>query len=524
MRRLRPLALPTVSGIVYFLSWIGFGIWPLAFVCFVPLLWSLRGAGRKQAFARGAWMGFVTHLGGYTWVVHTLRVFAFAPLPVAVLGYLLLCAVQGLLFGVLALLMAWLWDRTRWPAAALLPVALVACEFAFPLLFQSYTGVALMPLLPLVQIADLGGVLLLSALQALVNGALFDALLSWRSGGGLPIRSLSASLVALLASAAYGSVRLLSMDHAQREAPQLAVGLAQPDVGEIELHERPDASVRALQDETAELHARGALLGIWPEGGFNTRAIHQGELFAKDVQRGTPLPLIAGVVRVAPGKVWNSAVVVDPEGRIGDHYDKIQLLAFGEYLPGGDFFPRLYEWFPLASHFARGTTTAPLGVAGYLFATFICYEDILPGIVRATMRDHGKGRAHAMVNLTNDSWYGAGHEQEQHLMLAAVRSIEHRRWLLRATSTGISAFVDATGRVVQRIERNQRGVAVREVPMLSGTTVYQVAGDWPGWLSLAVSAMALLRRPRRSHTRGPARAGTAGGPSSCACAPPRPAA
>jgi apolipoprotein N-acyltransferase len=115
------------------------------------------------------------------------------------------------------------------------------------------------------------------------------------------------------------------------------------------------------------------------------------------------------------------------------------------------------------------------------------------------MADHGEGRAHAMVNLTNDSWYGAGHEQEQHLMLAAARSIEHRRWLLRATSTGISAFVDATGRVLQRIGRNQRGVALAEVPMLQGTTPYQLLGDWPGWVALAIIAGAAVREAARAR-------------------------
>ena len=59
MRRLRPLILPTLSGVLYFLSWIGFGIWPLAFICFIPLLWSLRDSTHKQAFWRGWWMGFV---------------------------------------------------------------------------------------------------------------------------------------------------------------------------------------------------------------------------------------------------------------------------------------------------------------------------------------------------------------------------------------------------------------------------------------------------------------------------------
>jgi apolipoprotein N-acyltransferase len=235
---------------------------------------------------------------------------------------------------------------------------------------------------------------------------------------------------------------------------------------------------------------------IWPEVGYNTRAVRLGETNGRTVTGGIPVAVIAGVIRVEGRSVWNSAVIIDEQGRIGDHYDKIQLLAFGEYIPGGEWFPKLYEWSPMASHLTRGATTAPLRWKRWRFATIICYEDILPGMVRDVMANHGEGRAHAIVNLTNDSWYGAGHEQEQHLMLAAVRSIEHRRWLLRATSTGISAFVDATGRVVQRIDRNQRGVAVRDVPMLQGTTPYEVLGDWPGWLSLAVIAWVAVWKRR----------------------------
>src|SRR5437660_11500140 len=93
----RAAALPALSGVLYFLSWIGFGIWPLAFVCFIPLLWSLKDATPRQALKLGAWMGFVTQLGGFTWIVHVLQVFAFAPLPLAFLGYLALCAAQGFL-------------------------------------------------------------------------------------------------------------------------------------------------------------------------------------------------------------------------------------------------------------------------------------------------------------------------------------------------------------------------------------------------------------------------------------------
>jgi len=495
---MRRLLLPTLSGVLYFLSWIGFGIWPLAFICFVPLLWSLREATVKQAFWLGAWMGFVTHLGGYTWIMHVLEVFAGAPLPFAFAGYLLLCAGQGLLFGVMSALLVFVGRRTRWAAAALLPLALVATEFVYPLLFQSYTGVALMPVLPLVQLAELGGILLVSALQAVVNGAIFDALEAWRFVRPAPSGAMAASLIALLGAGTYGYSRLVRVDAAQHAAGKVAVGLAQPNVGELELHANPMASVRTLQEQTAELHARGAALVIWPEVGFNIRPLRPGDTDGRAVTGGVPVAAIVGAIRVEGRKVWNSALMIGSDGRIGDHYDKIQLLAFGEYIPFGDWFPQLYEWSPLSSPLARGQTTAPLRWDRWRFATFICYEDILPGIVRAIMADHGEGRAHAMVNLTNDSWYGAGHEQEQHLMLAAVRSIEHRRWLLRATSTGISAFVDATGRVVQRMGRNQRGVLVADVPMLQGTTPYELVGDWPGWAALATIAVVVVRTRNRS--------------------------
>src|SRR5256886_17566433 len=104
---MRRLVLPTLSGVLYFLSWIGFGIWPLAFVCFVPLLWALRDATPRRALWLGAWMGFVTHLGGHPRVMHLLQVFANAPLPLPVARYLGLLPAQGPLFGVMAHVPRW---------------------------------------------------------------------------------------------------------------------------------------------------------------------------------------------------------------------------------------------------------------------------------------------------------------------------------------------------------------------------------------------------------------------------------
>jgi apolipoprotein N-acyltransferase len=78
-----------------------------------------------------------------------------------------------------------------------------------------------------------------------------------------------------------------------------------------------------------------------------------------------------------------------------------------------------------------------------------------------------------------------------------MRTIEHRRWLARATSTGVSAFVDSMGRVVQSIPLNARGIAMQDVPMLRGETLYERFGDWPGVLSLILLAFIFLRERLR---------------------------
>jgi apolipoprotein N-acyltransferase len=101
-----------------------------------------------------------------------------------------------------------------------------------------------------------------------------------------------------------------------------------------------------------------------------------------------------------------------------------------------------------------------------------------------------------MVNGTNDSWYGPV-EPRIHLALAMFRAIEHRRWLIRSTATGISAFVDSAGRLVQQSEFEKAQTLVQDVPMVAGgRTVYAVLGDWIGWLALAASAVGLFWRRR----------------------------
>src|SRR5437660_1032902 len=154
-----------------------------------------------------------------------------------------------------------------------------------------------MPLLPLMQVGDLGGPLLSSALVGLSCGALADVVL------GSPNRraaAVAATALVFAAAGGYGRWRMADNDRREREAPKRRSALAQPNVGEVELHKNPYASVRTLWSESAEAHARLAEIAVWPEVGFNVAQVDLslGDA-ARVIQHGVPMSIIAGIERVS---------------------------------------------------------------------------------------------------------------------------------------------------------------------------------------------------------------------------------
>jgi apolipoprotein N-acyltransferase len=167
-------------------------------------------------------------------------------------------------------------------------------------------------------------------------------------------------------------------------------------------------------------------------------------------------------------------------------YDKIELLAFGETYPFSDMLPILGKVFG-TSWFTRGTSLKHLQLNDTSFLPMICYEDILPSLVRNIWRQDGP--SDVLVNITNDSWYGNTHQPMIHLVLASFRSIETRRALIRSTNTGISAIVDPAGRITHRTGQWTRETLVAEVPLIKdeSVTVFMRFGNVVGWLCLALT-------------------------------------
>jgi len=191
--------------------------------------------------------------------------------------------------------------------------------------------------------------------------------------------------------------------------------------------------------------------------------------------------LFGGVGRTEAGAPLNAALMIDPSGRVLDEYDKINLVPFGEFVP------------PLFSFVNRITKEAGDFSPGHRVVVFpdhvgafICYESAFPDLVR----QFAQNGAEVFFNLSNDGYFGDSEAHEQHLSLVRMRAAENARWIVRATNDGITATVDPTGRVVERLHRARQLSATMHYGMSTAQTPYTRHGDWFAWGCLVMGLLA----------------------------------
>jgi apolipoprotein N-acyltransferase len=230
----------------------------------------------------------------------------------------------------------------------------------------------------------------------------------------------------------------------------------------------------------------------------------------RQVRRGVEPPVLFGAVTVDPASraVYNSAVLFDAAGELRGRFDKNILIVFGEYVPFFDQLPFITRWVPEVSNLARGTDVAVFPFesrAGSVrISPMICYEDIHPSFGRRVAAQH----PNVLVNLTNDTWFGRTSEPWQHLALSVFRAVEMRLDLVRAVNSGVSAFVDSTGRVYATSRVVEPGPTVASQPdtllervaIQQTHTLYATLGEWLGTLCIAATLLLLVQR-RRHRTR-----------------------
>ena len=485
------------------------GLAPLAWVAPIPLLYlqvNLVERGRlSRAWAYGIVYGTFTILVGNSW----LATFNLLSLQVAVLVY---GAYFTVFFGVVIYGLARLRRTWRLP---FLVAAWTAFEYlrsvgflGYPWSLQAhaqYRNVALL------QWASIGGVWLVGAI--VVTPAVMVALAlpsaGLRARRTHPYRTIVAALLVIGGVHAVGAVSLL-VPRRYRAAGRVALVQQNTDPRKHAYQDTFD-TLRELTDQALIQDPR---LVVWSETAFvpNIRRWSQEDprryRYARLVRslsaylQRVPAHVVTGnddyrrVVNAEGHEVermnFNAAVHFLPHGRREATYHKIRLVPFTEHFPYARVFPRiarLLQDFDV-TFWTPGTEYTVFDHPDFRFATPICFEDVFPGHVRRFAR----AGAEVIVNLSNDYWSLNPVAAQQHLAAAQFRAAELQRPMLRATASGVTAYIDDRGRLVDRLPQFVPGVLTVDVavPRAPVKTVYYHLGDWVAYLALVLTVTLLV--------------------------------
>ncbi len=498
--RVRFLAPAVLSGTLAGLAFPGHGWDGLLWIALVPLLARVSTA-RQGAFRQGWLAGFAFYLLVLTWL-WTLWDWAG---PLIAIGYVALCALLGVSWGV------WAWGcarAARWAGSAGLltvaPALWVVLEYGHSLGPLGFTwgalGTALHAHPSLLQLASLTGVWGLSALILWVNAA---ALLAWRRRRW---RFALAALLPLVLLLGWGAWHVRGVERGLQDAPQLRLALVQPNVPQ---REKTDPGLleplRARYVDLLETVADPVDLVVLSESILPTFVLDDPDTLGllSSFARERDTAVLFGTFAGEGSELYNAAVLLDPSGAVAGRYDKVQLVPFST-----EYFPLIEElkalgldrWLaglPLGS-LTAGDAFRPLEWGAGRVGTPICFESSFGRVSRAFVR----AGAQALITITNDAWFKGSPELEQHFAMGAVRAAETGRAFVQVANTGITGAYLPTGAPLGRAAPLAARVHYERIPLLDRETLYVRWGDWFAGAA-ALALIVVLGWGRRARTQSP---------------------
>jgi apolipoprotein N-acyltransferase len=453
------VALALLSAALLVFSFPDFNLWPLAWVGLVPLFVAVaRRPGRGRAFLLGWMTGTLFFYGSCYWLTYSMIRYGGIPTWMA---YLLLVpgpVIAGLFPALCSMGVAR--AVARWGGRALFvaPLIWVALEWArLGLIGQLWNAIGYSQAYaaPLIQAARWGGVYLVGFLVVLVNAAVAQMLCE-RTARAVKLGSAAIVFAALVILAA----SLTSSPSTDAGEPAAVVVAVQPNVpmdpqeslaetaALVERHYQLSESALA---QVADKFPNVPRVVIWPESPMYFQYAKDSEFryLIADFATKNHTSVIFNSQEPAPaGGTYNSAVMVNEEGRLVAQYDKIRLMPFGEYVPLPRWLPGVSYIPTMVGDFTPGAqyTLMPLGRART--GVFICFESAFPFIARHFAEDG----ADVLVNISNDGYLGPTPVQRQHLANTVFRAVENNRPVVRVTNTGITAFITERGDVLDATE------------------------------------------------------------------------
>ncbi|MHA3914439.1 apolipoprotein N-acyltransferase [Halovulum sp. GXIMD14793] len=261
---------------------------------------------------------------------------------------------------------------------------------------------------------------------------------------------------------------------------------------------------RRLMDMTAEPAVTRLDIVIWPEASAPFMLNERFDLQQEMAIAAGGAQILVGIRRRDPDGAWyNSAALLDRTGAVQDLHDKAHLVPFGEYVPFNDLATRFGIGglaVGKASGFTAGQGITPMQPPGLPpLLPLVCYEAIFPDALNAV-----SPRPDWIVLVTNDAWFGRWSGPYQHLAQSQFRAIEQGLPMVRSANTGISAVIDAHGRILQSVPLNQQGWFDAALPPARPATLYRNWGEVPFavLLILLLAAASALEANTRTRDQG----------------------
>jgi apolipoprotein N-acyltransferase len=475
-----------LSGFLVFLSFPKYGLGFVSWVAFIPLFIALRNTVTfRQGLLYGFIAGITAHVGMIYWIAYVVVNYGHLPLWLGVALMFLLAAYLSLFVAVFA--GGLVFFREKVPLYIVAPVLWVCLEYLKSHILTGFPwanlGYSQHLNLVLIQIADVGGVFLLSFMIILLNVAFYQVI----SKRNKQAYVLALCVLVIWAGVyAYGVIRVKQIDQAMMQAPSMEVSLIQGNIDQsVKWNPRFQEQTLNYYEELS-MQAPPSMRGliVWPETAVPFLYQDSGEFQnrVRELAIETNSWLLFGSMSYAPHDestdYYNSAYLLTPEGEISGKYDKVHLVPYGEYVPLRNIFPFVSALTAGIGDFAGGKGYEVLEMGERKIGVLICYEAILPQAVR----HYKMSGADLLVNITNDAWFGMTSAPYQHLSMTIFRSVESRLYLVRAANTGISAIVDPMGRLIAKTEIFTRQKLAGSVRFISIPTIYSRFGDWFVWV------------------------------------------
>jgi apolipoprotein N-acyltransferase len=450
--KLAEISLVIASALLLILSFPDFDLWPLAWIGLVPLLVVIGRPLKAPRAAVLGWLWGIVFFYGTCWwltypMVHYAHISAWVAYPLLVVPIALVALFPALF----SLLLSRLVARFGPTAILVAPLIWISCELArYAVTGQLWNAVgysqAFHPLL--IQSARWGGVYAVGFLVVATNASLALALMLRNANRMVPPVLLMILISTAMAAAIFDG----KLHREILSEPAIVVVAVQPNVPmdnvddpasmEQLLNRHLELSAQGLRDAPGETSA--ARLLIWPESPMNfsySRDPHLRDIIGSFARNNNAYVMLNSLEPAPNGGGYNSAVMVNQEGRIVAQYDKIRLMPFGEYVPLPQWFPGASSVRGIVGDFTPGSSYTLMPLGAFRAGAFICIEAAHPEIART----FAKAGAAVLINISNDGYLGPTPVMRQHLANAIFRAVENDRELVRVTNNGISAQIDSTG-------------------------------------------------------------------------------